>query len=241
MFSLQGTAVTWLGHATVHIETAAGTSILIDPWIEGNPSFPKDYKMPEKVDLLLITHGHFDHFNDAVNMAKRYKPTVIGVSELTAWMEKHGTENTHDMNYGGFYTHKDVRVGMVEAKHSSAIQDGDQRVYAGNPAGFMLALSGDGRTNGPTLYHAGDTSLFGDMKIFAELYQPDFGMLPIGGNYTMGPKHAALAAQWLGLKQVLPIHHSTFPLLSGSPQELETHLRGSSVEVIHTRAGVPVR
>jgi L-ascorbate metabolism protein UlaG (beta-lactamase superfamily) len=234
--SLGGAVVTWLGHATVHIQTAAGTSILIDPWIEGNPSFPKDYTMPERIDLLLITHGHFDHFNDAVAVARKYKPKVLGVVELTTWMEKHGAENTNGMNYGGTFRFNDLAATMVEAKHSSSIQDGDTHVYAGNPAGYMLALDG-----GPTLYHAGDTALFGDMQLFKELYAPDFGMLPIGDNYTMGPRHAALAAKYLGLKRVLPVHHSTFPALTGSPAELATYLDGSGIEVLRVKAGEEIR
>ncbi len=233
---LRGTAVTWLGHATVHIQTPGGTSILIDPWIEGNPSFPKNYTMPEIIDLLLITHGHFDHFNDAIPVAKRYKPTVIGNSELLAWMTRQGAENTHDMNFGGSFRFKDVLVTMVEAKHSSAITNGDDRIYAGNPGGYMIDVE-----NGPVLYQAGDTSLFGDMRLFRELYYPEFGILPIGGNYTMGPKHAALAAKFLGLKQVLPIHYGTFPVLTGSPGELETYLEGSGIKVLKVKAGEIIR
>ncbi len=236
MPDLRGTTVTWLGHATVHIQTAGGTSILIDPWIDGNPAFPKNYEMPQKIDLLLITHGHSDHFNDAMPIAKEYKPKILGMFELTSWMEQHGAENTNGMNYGGSVQFKDVTISMVEAKHSSSIQDEGKLIYAGNPAGFMIAVE-----NGPTLYHAGDTSLFSDMRLFRELYAPDFGMLPIGDNYTMGPKHAAQAAKFLGLKQVLPIHHSTFPALTGTPDQLESQLEGSGIEVARVKAGETLR
>ncbi len=232
MPDLRGTSITWLGHATVLIRTAAGTTILIDPFIKDNPTYPKGFVLPEKLDLLLLTHGHFDHFADAEPVAKKYKPKVIGVAELTGYLEAKGVENTNGMNYGGTYKHMDVTISVVEAKHSSGIQDGDKIIYAGNPVGYIIAVE-----NGPTLYHAGDTSVFTDMKLIAELYAPEFGMLPIGDNYTMGPKGAALAAKYLLLKTVLPIHHSTFPALSGTPDELSALLDGSSIEVIHLQPG----
>ncbi len=227
-----GSMITWLGHATVHIQTPAGTSILIDPWLEGNPSVPKNYKLPEKIDLLLITHGHMDHFNDAVKIAKQYRPKVIGIAELTGFMEAKGVENLNGMNYGGNYPFKDIRVSVVEAKHSSGITDGKTTVYAGNPCGFMLEIEG-----APTIYYAGDTSVFGDMQLFKELYAPVIGFLPIGDGYTMGPKHAALAAKYLGLKTVVPVHYGTFPALTGTPAELKTYLEGANIEVVVPKAG----
>ncbi len=232
MPDLRGTTVTWLGHATVLVRTAAGTTILIDPFMKDNPTYPKSYQLPETIDLLLITHGHFDHIADAIPIATKYKPKVLGVAELTTFLESKGVENTNGMNYGGSFKHNDVTISVVEAKHSSGIQDGDRMIYGGNPVGFILTID-----NGPTLYHAGDTSVFSDMKLIAELYAPEFGMLPIGDNYTMGPKAAALAAKYLLLKTVLPIHHSTFPALTGTPDELATLLDGSSIEVLKLQPG----
>jgi L-ascorbate metabolism protein UlaG (beta-lactamase superfamily) len=238
MANLRGTKVTWLGHATALVETGGGTTILIDPFIEGNPSYPKGYTLPEKIDLLLLTHGHADHFSGAAPVATKYKPKVLGMFELVAWLQAHGVdgEQINGMNYGGTFRFQDLQISMVEAKHSSSIQDGKDFLYAGNPAGFMIR-----QENGPTLYHAGDTSLFRDMELLRELYRPEFGMLPIGDNYTMGPEHAALAAKWLGLKEVLPIHFGTFPALTGTPEALQKHLERSGIEVARVKPGETIR
>ena len=233
MPDLRGTTLTWLGHATVLIQTAAGTTILIDPFIEQNPTYPKGYKLPEKLDLLLVTHGHFDHMIDAAPVAEKHgTPKVLGVMELTTYLESKGVKNTQGMNYGGSLKHKDVTISVVEAKHSSGIQDGDKMIYGGNPVGFIINVE-----KGPTLYHAGDTSLFTDMKLIAELYAPELGMLPIGDNFTMGPKAAAAAAKYLLLKSVLPLHFGTFPALTGTPDELSTWLEGDGIEVLRPKAG----
>lgn len=235
-----GSTFTWLGHATIHIQTAGGTSILIDPWFEGNPSSPKGYKLPEKIDLLLLTHGHDDHFHDAVKIAKKSKAKVVGIYELTGWMQGQGVDNISPMNYGGTLRAgnaqvEDVRISMVEAKHSSSIVDDGKAIYAGNPCGFVLEIEG-----APTIYLAGDTSLFGDMQLFKELYAPAVAVLPIGDNFTMGPKHAALAAKYLGVKTVVPVHYGTFPALTGTPAALKTHLEGSGIEVVAPKPGESV-
>ncbi|MGA7887051.1 MAG: metal-dependent hydrolase, partial [Acidobacteriaceae bacterium] len=125
---------------------------------------------------------------------------------------------------------------MTEARHSSGITDGDQTVYGGDPAGFVLAIE-----NGPVLYHAGDTAVFSDMQLIRELHHPELAMLPIGDHYTMGPKGAALAAKFLGVKSVLPIHYGTFPALTGTPAALEKELAGTGIEVIHTAPGKTLR
>lgn len=226
MADLQGTTVTWLGHATVHIATAKGTSILIDPFIEQNPKFPKNYKLPEKMDLILATHGHGDHIADLVSLAKKHGSTVVGMVELMEWAQSKGVKNVVGMNLGGSWKHDDVTVSMVEAKHSSGISDGNQTIYGGEPIGFVVTIQ-----NGPVLYHAGDTCVFLDMQLIRDLYHPQLAMLPIGDHYTMGPKGAAMAARYLGVKSVLPIHYGTFPVLSGTPKELTQLLAGSGIEV----------
>lgn len=236
MTQINGLAITWLGHAAVQITTPAGTEILIDPFLEHNPKYPKAYKLPEKIDLLLLTHGHSDHIADAVAVAKKHHPQVVAIYELAEWIGSKGVENTVGMNLGGSYKYKDVTVSMVEARHSSSIQDGDKTLYAGDPAGFVIAAE-----NAPVLYHAGDTSLFSDMRLIQELYHPEIGMIPIGDHYTMGPKAAAIAAGYLGLKTVIPIHYGTFPQLTGTPAELEQHLKGAGVTVRAPQPGEAIR
>lgn len=231
-----GLAITWLGHATIHITTPKGTEILIDPFLEHNPKYPKSYKLPEKLDLMLLSHGHGDHIGDAVSVAKKHHAEVVAIYELASWIGSKGVQDIVGMNLGGAYKYKDVTVSMVEARHSSSIQDGDKTLYAGDAAGFALTIEG-----APVVYHAGDTSVFSDMKIIKELYAPEIGLLPIGDHYTMGPKAAALAANYLGVKTVLPIHYGTFPQLTGTPVELEGHLRGAGVKVLAPQPGETLR
>lgn len=227
MAQWNGLAITWLGHAAAHITTPQGTEILIDPFFQQNPKYPKNYKLPEKLDLLLLTHGHFDHIADAVAVAKKHRPQVVAIFELASWIGSKGVDNTIGMNLGGSYKYKDVTVSMVEARHSSSIQDGKETIYAGEPAGFVIAAE-----NAPVLYHAGDTSLFSDMRVIKDLYAPEIGMIPIGDHFTMGPEAAAKAVNYLGLKTVVPIHYGTFPQLTGTPAELEGHLKGTGVRVL---------
>lgn len=236
MTQFGGHTFTWLGHATLHIQTAKGLSILVDPWLEGNPSLPKGYKLPDRIDLLLLTHGHDDHFHDAVTIAKKYKPKVVGIYELTSFMQSKGVEDTQPMNYGGTFQFKGVAISMVEAKHSSSIVDGAETLYAGVPCGYVLGIEGS-----PAVYLAGDTSLFGDMRLLKELYAPEIGVLPIGDNFTMGPEHAAKAAEYLGIRTLLPIHYGTFPALTGTPEELRTYLQSSGVDVVAPKPGESVQ
>jgi L-ascorbate metabolism protein UlaG (beta-lactamase superfamily) len=234
MTSLKGTRITWLGHATVLVQTAKGTNLLIDPFIEHNPKYPKGFALPEKIHYVLLTHGHGDHASDAVPVAKKHKSNVVAIYELAAHMNKEGAENITGMNIGGTVQLDDVAVTMVEAKHSAGVEGKNGAQYAGVAAGYVLTI-----TDGPVLYHAGDTTVFGDMKLIKDLYQPEIAMLPIGGFYTMGPKEAALAAQFIAPKAILPIHFGTFPPLTGTPDELDALLKGS-IEVIRLAPGESV-
>ncbi len=233
--SLQGTRITWLGHATVLIEAAQGTKILIDPFITGNPKYPKGFVLPEKIDYILLTHGHGDHISDAVPVAARHHSTVVAIYELAAYVANKGAAHTIGMNLGGTVQLDGVAATMVEAKHSSAAQDEKGTHYVGVAAGFVLAVA-----DGPVLYHAGDTDVFGDMKLIRELYRPEVAMLPIGGHFTMGPREAALAVRLLEPKLVLPLHFGTFPPLTGTPEQLAV-LVDAGIQVARWAPGESIR
>jgi len=229
--NLQGARITWLGHATVLVQTARSTNILIDPFIAQNPKYPKEFVLPAKIHYILVTHGHSDHVSDAAPVAARHNSTVVAIYELANWLASKGVANTIGMNLGGTVQLDDVAATMVEAKHSSAAQDEQGTYYVGVAAGFVLTIA-----DGPVLYHAGDTAVFSDMKLIRELYRPEVAMLPIGGHFTMGPKEAALAARFLGVKTILPIHYGTVPQLKGTPEELAA-LVDSSVHVARWAPG----
>jgi L-ascorbate metabolism protein UlaG (beta-lactamase superfamily) len=215
MSLLKGTRVTWLGHATVLVQMPSGTNLLIDPFIEHNPKYPKGFALPEKIDYVLLTHAHSDHTADVLPIAQKYGATVVAMVELAQYFADKGVVSTVGINLGGTFHIPGAAVTLVEAKHSSSIQEGGIFLYLGEAAGIVLTVEG-----GPVLYHAGDTTAFRDMELIRELYAPDVAMLPIGGHYTMGPKEAALAARFLQPKLILPLHWGTFPPLIGTPQEL---------------------
>jgi L-ascorbate metabolism protein UlaG (beta-lactamase superfamily) len=229
---LKGIKLTWFGHATFLIESA-GKNILIDPWVMGNPMCPEEKKKLPKIDLMLCTHGHFDHIGDAVQIAKEHGSLVVGIYELCAWMQKKGVEQIAPMNKGGTQNLQQfgVDVTMVTANHSCGIQDGDEIVYGGDPCGFVLTFA-----SGLKLYHSGDTNVFGDMSIIRELYQPEIALLPIGDHFTMGPKEVAYAAGLLKPKQMIPMHFGTFPALTGTPNELRS-LLPQGVELVEIKPG----
>jgi L-ascorbate metabolism protein UlaG (beta-lactamase superfamily) len=231
--NLNGIKLTWLGHATFRVETPGGKTILIDPWVMGNPMCPEKEKSVKKVDVLLCTHGHFDHIGDAIEIARKHNPKVVGSPELCGWLEKKGVKQTASMNKGGTQMVGDIKVTMVHADHSCGIQDGDEIVYGGEACGYVVEFA-----NGAKIYHAGDTNVFGDMRIIRELYAPEIALIPIGDHYTMGPREAAYAANLLKPKMVIPMHFGTFPVLTGTPSELQKLVPG--VEVREMKPGETV-
>jgi L-ascorbate metabolism protein UlaG (beta-lactamase superfamily) len=231
MSSLKGTRITWLGHATVLVQSAKGTNILIDPFIKGNPKYPREFVLPSRIDYILLTHGHGDHISDVVPVAAEHGSTVVAIYELADYVAGKGVGKTIGMNLGGTVQLEDVAVTMVEAKHSSGAQDEGGTHYVGVAAGYVLSIA-----DGPVLYHAGDTAVFSDMQLIRDLYRPEVAMLPIGGYYTMGPKEAALAVRLLTPQTVLPLHFGTFPPLTGTPDQLAA-LLDASIEVVRWSPG----
>jgi L-ascorbate metabolism protein UlaG (beta-lactamase superfamily) len=227
---LKGIKLTWLGHATFRIETPGGKTVLVDPWVMGNPMCPEKEKNFRKVDVMLCTHGHGDHIADAVEIAEKHNPVVVGIFELCAWLQKKGVQQISPMNKGGTQTVGDIKVTMVHADHSCGIQDGDEIVYGGEACGFVIEFA-----NGVKMYHAGDTNVFGDMQIIRDLYAPPIAMLPIGDHFTMSPREAAYACNLLKPKTVIPMHFGTFPVLTGKPSDLQKLVPG--VEVREMKPG----
>ncbi len=231
--NLEGIRLTWLGHATFRIETPGGQTVLIEPWVMGNPKCPDKERELKKVDVMLCTHGHGDHIGDAVEIIKRHNPKVVGIPELVTWLKNNGAKQILPMNKGGTQTVGDIKVTMVDARHSSGIQQGDAFVYGGGPCGYVIEFE-----NGVKIYHAGDTCVFGDMQIIREIYAPEIVLLPIGDHYTMGPREAAYACNLLKPKTVIPMHFGTFPQLTGTPAELKRLV--TNVEILEMKPGETV-
>ena len=205
--------LTWLGHAAFRLDTPGGQRIYVDPWLD-NPKCPESERGPERIDAILLTHGHDDHSAGTVELAQRFECPVYAQVELRTWIQSQGVPNdgTQAFNKGGTVDVGDARVTMTHANHSSSAPDG---TYAGESTGLVLSFDA-----APTLYFAGDTNVFGDMDLIRRLYEPDVAVLPIGDHFTMGPREAALALELLGARRCVPCHYGTFPLLRGTPGEL---------------------
>jgi L-ascorbate metabolism protein UlaG (beta-lactamase superfamily) len=237
------TSITWYGQACVEVVSPGGATILIDPWF-GNPKSTKEAWSVDRCDLMLVTHGHSDHLGDALQIASRTQPSWPCIHEMSLWLARNlggGRDAVIGMNKGGTVSTVGMKVTMTPADHSSGDWNagGETTLYLGEPVGFVIELE-----NGFKLYHAGDTAVFGDMRLIRDLYAPDLAMLPIGGHFTMGPREAALAVELLGVGHVLPIHYGTYPILTGTPDELRVELaaRGlGSVEVHALEPGQTLR
>lgn len=231
-----GVSITWLGHATVLYTTASGKRVLVDAWVDQNPACPEAAKKVPSIDILAITHGHFDHFDDCLTLARKLKPEVVCNFEISQYLALKGIEKLHGINKGGTVSLHGVRITMVHAIHSSSIREGDSFYPGGEACGYILEFEGGAR-----VYHAGDTAVFGDMKLIGEIYRPGIAVLPIGDLFTMAPPEAAMAARMIGARYVVPIHHSTFPALTGTPAALVERLRDrSDIEVLELKPGETV-
>jgi len=229
---MQRLAITWLGHSTFVLRTPGGKRLLFDPWLAENPACPERWKRPPQADLILVSHGHADHMADAEACARAADAPIIGAFELCDWLLRRGVSATVPMNKGGSHEIAGLRVTMTDARHSSGFYDGHQMVYMGEPCGFVVRLE-----DGTTIYYAGDTALFGDMQLIGEMHRPDIAFLPIGDRFTMGPDAAARACAILGVRQVVPMHWGTFPMLTGTPAELKALVEPTGVQVLELEPG----
>ncbi len=229
MLDTKGNRITYFGHSTFSLTTAPGQVALIDPWVTTNPVCPAALKKIARLDFIFLTHGHPDHMGDLLALAKQHKPQIAAIFETCLWIESKGFEElTNPMGKGGSQKLGEFELTMTHAFHSNSIDDKGVRVYGGEPAGYIIRMPG-----GFSLYHAGDTAVFGDMKLIGELYKPDLAMLPIGDRFTMGPREAAYAIRLLGVKHVIPMHYATFPFLTGTADELRKEARDIAGIEIH--------
>ncbi len=226
------TALTWLGHGTFLFMTPQGRRILVDPWVKGNPACPEDKKTLPALDLILATHGHFDHVGDAVEIAETSGAPVVGCFEVCQWLSRRGVKQVLPMNKGGTQLLAGVRISMVHAIHSSSHIDDNGITYLGEAAGYVLGFD-----PGPTVYFAGDTAVFSDMRLIGELYKPGVAVLPVGDLFTMGPEAAAMACSLVGARRVVPMHFGTFPALTGTVQALRALVEPKGIVVTALKPG----
>jgi len=241
------TDIMWLGQSAFKISTPGGKVILTDPWLIANPKTPPEFKKLEnlgKIDVLLVSHAHLDHFADAPAIAKMNNIPLWGPGDLNSVTVALGilpAALAPRFNKSGTVTPAPgIQVTAVHAEHSSILvwknpdTQKDETHFGGEPIGFIIELE-----NGFKIYHMGDTGLFSDMKFIAEYYKPDVVMMPIGGNFTMGPKDAAYAAkELLKVRNVIPMHYGANPLAKGTVQEFQKHLEGSNINVMEMTPGV---
>lgn len=211
--------ITWLGHGTYTMRLATGEVILVDPWIEGNPAYPAGHTL-DRVDIILVSHGHFDHIHGVLPLSEKFSPQIVAIYETAHWLEKKGAKNVIGMNKGGTVKVGPISATMTHAVHSCGILDDGNIIYGGEAAGYVVRLP-DRRS----VYSAGDTNVFSDMQLIERLYHPELAFLPIGDLYTMSPREAALACRMLDARKVIPLHFGTFPPLTGRPEQLAELLR----------------
>ena len=229
---MRALSFTWLGHSTFLFVSPGGKRILAEPWVASNPACPEPAKKLGHLDLILITHGHSDHTGDAASIARSTGAHVIANYEVCLWLEAKGIQNTAPMGQGGTQTIGAITITMVNAVHGSSVVEDGRVVSLGQAAGFVIRFE-----DGLTIYFAGDTDIFGDMRLIAELYRPSIAFLPIGDRFTMGPTAAARAVELLAVRQVVPMHYGTFPFLTGTVADFRKMVEPKGVQVLELRPG----
>ncbi|MDP9146934.1 MAG: metal-dependent hydrolase [Acidobacteriota bacterium] len=221
MLDTKGNKITFFGHSTFSLTTKNGEVALLDSWVMTNPKCPDNLKKMPKLDAIFLTHAHSDHFGDLLDLAKKHKPQIVAIFETAKWIGEQGfKDQARPMGKGGTQKIGEFEITLTHAFHSNSIDEKGKLIYGGEPGGYIVRMPG-----GFTVYHAGDTAVFGDMKLIGELYKPDLAFLPIGDLFTMGPREAAYAIRLLGVKQVIPMHYGTFPALTGSPEALRAECK----------------
>lgn len=227
--------VRWFGHSAFSLLSPRGRTVLIDPWLE-NPMAPPKAKEIAGVDIILVTHGHSDHLGNTVEIARRTNAYVVAIHEIGLYLQSQGLSRVEGINKSGSVVIEGISVTMTHAEHSGGMEPGGELRVGGDPAGFIIKFE-----NGFTVYHAGDTGVFGDMQLIGRLYKPDLAMLPIGGYFTMGPSEAAMACTLIRPRHIVGMHYGTYPILAGTPAALRSHLPApmrSRVRVLEP--GIPV-
>jgi len=224
-------SITWFGHATFLLTTPGGRRLVFDPWLNGNPKAPTGAKI-DKADVICVTHGHSDHSGDVVAGARAPGAPVVAVYELANWFQGKGLKDVVGLGIGGTIAIKGLKISLTPAVHTSSIEEDGKVHYVGLATGFVVRME-DGRA----IYFAGDTALFGDMRLIRELHAPEIAFLPIGDHYTMDPAAAAKACEMLGVRQVVPMHYGTFPVLTGSPEDLKRLVAPLGVDVLVLKPG----
>ncbi|MBA3402135.1 MAG: metal-dependent hydrolase [Actinobacteria bacterium] len=227
------TELTWLGHSTFRLDSPSGKRIYVDPFLNGNPRCPESELEPERCDLIVLTHGHDDHLGDTVAIAQKFDCPVIAQVELRGWLSLNGLsmDPSQAINKGGTIEVAGVRLTLTHANHSSSVFADGQFQYTGESCGYVIELE-----DGFKIYFSGDTNVFGDMSLIGRIYAPDIAVIPIGDHYTMGPREAAVAIELLGVVRCVPCHYGTFPLLTGTPDELRK-LVSQGIEILSPEPG----